>query len=592
MSVKHSFQSGRADNVDAGAIQPSQWNADHSLTGMLAILDQLAPSPNTVFTLDGSNQLSLQATASFAPIYSPVFTGVPTAPTASQTVNSTQIATTEYVRTAITTLIGGAPGALDTLNELATAINDDASYAATVTAALGVRLRVDAAQGLTSGQKAQGLSNLGVNQMSSIASGADFNTVQTTGTYYTAANNCTNTPTAGQYWYLEVFLNNTNFILQRATLYDAAGALTYQRTMVSGSWGAWHQVIELDASGKLPAVDGSQLTNIVFAGAVQYDQAQTLTADQKAAAQANLGGFPFNGQIVESHAAGAVTFAVKTPSGADPSAATPVVFRFPTGGGAYTFVSVTAALSITIPSGATLGQTNGQAFRLWVGAFNDAGTVRLAVRTNSTGKLGYTRPPETRPQSSTLTPANAANVFYSTGAAVTSKYWSWIAHATYESGLATVGTWAVSPDYVALVDASSPRPGDVVQEVTALGPAGTVTVSDTAGPYDVISQAITPSSAANNMDIESDGFIYIRTAAASGNGNLLIANGSTAISPSYSQFYQNASTDALITVRPHAVDRPNTIAAVTYKLRALNIATGTGQIQYSGWSFRIREIYT
>ena len=39
--------------------------------------------------------------------------------------------------TEITNLIGGAPGALDTLNELAAAINDDASYAATITTALG-----------------------------------------------------------------------------------------------------------------------------------------------------------------------------------------------------------------------------------------------------------------------------------------------------------------------------------------------------------------------------------------------------------------------------------------------------------------------
>ena len=44
-----------------------------------------------------------------------------------------------YVDTEITDLIGGAPGALDTLNELAAAINDDASYAATITTALGLK---------------------------------------------------------------------------------------------------------------------------------------------------------------------------------------------------------------------------------------------------------------------------------------------------------------------------------------------------------------------------------------------------------------------------------------------------------------------
>jgi hypothetical protein len=43
------------------------------------------------------------------------------------------------ITTAITNLIDGSPVALDTLNELAAAINDDASYAATITTALGLK---------------------------------------------------------------------------------------------------------------------------------------------------------------------------------------------------------------------------------------------------------------------------------------------------------------------------------------------------------------------------------------------------------------------------------------------------------------------
>ena len=54
--------------------------------------------------------------------------------------NSTKIATTAYVKTAVDNLIDGAPSALDTLNELAAAINDDASYASTITTALGTKL--------------------------------------------------------------------------------------------------------------------------------------------------------------------------------------------------------------------------------------------------------------------------------------------------------------------------------------------------------------------------------------------------------------------------------------------------------------------
>lgn len=57
----------------------------------------------------------------------------------------------------------GVPAALDTLDELAAALADDANFAATTTAALGNRLRVDtAAQGLTAQQKTNGQTNLDV----------------------------------------------------------------------------------------------------------------------------------------------------------------------------------------------------------------------------------------------------------------------------------------------------------------------------------------------------------------------------------------------------------------------------------------------
>ena len=62
-----------------------------------------------------------------------------TATTQSSSDNSTKIATTAYTDAAITAVIGGAPGTLDTLNELAAAINDDASYATTLTTALATK---------------------------------------------------------------------------------------------------------------------------------------------------------------------------------------------------------------------------------------------------------------------------------------------------------------------------------------------------------------------------------------------------------------------------------------------------------------------
>jgi hypothetical protein len=66
--------------------------------------------------------------------------------------------TESYVNTQVTNLIGGAPGALDTLNELAAAINDDASYASSITSSLGSKVGTSSAQSLSSAANAMTIS--------------------------------------------------------------------------------------------------------------------------------------------------------------------------------------------------------------------------------------------------------------------------------------------------------------------------------------------------------------------------------------------------------------------------------------------------
>jgi len=68
---------------------------------------------------------------------SPALTGTPTAPLAATGTNTTQIATTSFVQQELNILTTGAPAALNTLDELAAALGDDANYAATITTALG-----------------------------------------------------------------------------------------------------------------------------------------------------------------------------------------------------------------------------------------------------------------------------------------------------------------------------------------------------------------------------------------------------------------------------------------------------------------------
>jgi len=107
-----------------------------SAPGTMDTLNELAAAlgDDPAFFTTTANSLALKA-----PLASPALTGTPTAPTASGTTNTTQIATTEFVQTKVNELIGGAPDLLNTLNELAAALNDDENFAADVTTSLAAK---------------------------------------------------------------------------------------------------------------------------------------------------------------------------------------------------------------------------------------------------------------------------------------------------------------------------------------------------------------------------------------------------------------------------------------------------------------------
>jgi hypothetical protein len=78
---------------------------------------------------------------------------------ASQTWSINKISS--EIATAISVLTTGAPGALNTLDELAAALGDDANFASTITTALSNRVRTDtAAQGLLLAQKQNARTNI------------------------------------------------------------------------------------------------------------------------------------------------------------------------------------------------------------------------------------------------------------------------------------------------------------------------------------------------------------------------------------------------------------------------------------------------
>ena len=147
---KTGISSAQASAITANSAKATDVN--HNVTTDISITG--SDGALTVVSSDGDDGEIPVATASVsgvmtptqvtalgnrAPLASPTFTGTPTVPTPATSDNGRSIATTAFVKSNISDLVGGAPGALDTLNELAAAIGDDASYASGITTALGLK---------------------------------------------------------------------------------------------------------------------------------------------------------------------------------------------------------------------------------------------------------------------------------------------------------------------------------------------------------------------------------------------------------------------------------------------------------------------
>lgn len=142
----------KAPTVHAHAIE--------DVTGLQAVLDGKAPTVHTHVisdttglqtALDGktdeghvhviANVTGLQAALDGKiSAHDTALTGVPTAPTAESSTNTTQIATTAFVKAVVGDLIGAAPGLMDTLDEIAASLGDDPNFAATMTTQLSLKL--------------------------------------------------------------------------------------------------------------------------------------------------------------------------------------------------------------------------------------------------------------------------------------------------------------------------------------------------------------------------------------------------------------------------------------------------------------------
>lgn len=141
--------------------------APATLDTLKEIAAAINSDPNFSTTIN--NALALKA-----PLTSPALTGAPTAPTAAQSTNNTQIATTAFVKAALAGLVGSSPAALDTLNELAAALGNDPNFATTVMNALAGKQSLDTTLTNLSGKSISGLLEyLGLTEITTVKGAAD-----------------------------------------------------------------------------------------------------------------------------------------------------------------------------------------------------------------------------------------------------------------------------------------------------------------------------------------------------------------------------------------------------------------------------------
>ena len=104
-------------------------------TGTIAITQTAADNSTAVAT----TAFVTTADNLKANLASPALTGIPTAPTAAAATDTTQIATTAFVRAEVAALVNSAPGTLDTLGELAASLANNASLSTTLTDSIALK---------------------------------------------------------------------------------------------------------------------------------------------------------------------------------------------------------------------------------------------------------------------------------------------------------------------------------------------------------------------------------------------------------------------------------------------------------------------
>jgi hypothetical protein len=272
-----------------------------------------------------------------------------------------------------------------------------------------------------------------------------------------------------------------------------------------------------------------------------------------------------NGTLVESHAANAATYAIKTLAGVDPTPSDPVVVYVPTTGGSYVKRLITAAMSVVIASGALVGTASGVPFRLRFSILDNAGALQLAVRNCSDANGVYPFPSEFDSTTAISAAAASAGVTYSTSA-VAGIPFAEIGCANYNSGLVTAGTWNAGPSTILLVGPHYKYAGQLVKSTTTTGAFGGSTTSSTY-QNTTLTLSIALTAAMNVVRYAASTSIYSAISA-----NSVFARmhrGATAIGCE-GRGYTASGGEMIWCYSTVGLDKPGTVASTAYMVKIRN----------------------
>lgn len=205
-----------------------------------------------------------------------------------------------------------------------------------------------------------------------------------------------------------------------------------------------------------------------------------------------------NGQLVASVSGNALTVALKTLAGNDPSSTDPVriVFRGQSlTDEEYNVRSITAAMSIVASNGSSFGVSANTPFNLWVTFHDNAGTVSMGLsnRITSSGVSAFNEAKLTTTSAEGgAGGADTAGTIYTTSAIGSAKPFRIAGYLEFTSGLATAGVYNVGPDVVATLSPGMYLPGQVIRQHEVSSVAITATTSSTTFT-NLAELAITPS---------------------------------------------------------------------------------------------------